>query len=173
MATPRSTELADREPMQPIFPLGGTLAIRFTTHHVIIEDQYDLHCYIDLNFMRFNVLRSEMKFIDELIVDGIDYDFKGFRDYEIHLGGPWYVELFTKKKVIDIRRWQYRHRGWEPSKRGITLTHGQWERLKEVMAVIPTVRPDILAVIPCKDQDSHYDNQEGMYNEMLYDLVCS
>jgi hypothetical protein len=72
MATPRHTYFPAETPTDFVFPLSGTRMLHLTSDLDIFEDYFNVRRFAALNFMQFNVLRHNMKFIDELIGDAFD-----------------------------------------------------------------------------------------------------
>lgn len=86
-----------------------------------------------------------------------------YASFQRHLGGNVYVVAESPTETIDIRyHWMspldnQRH----PTPRGITIDFQQYDKLKDIDSVLPTLIPDINKLLPCEFQ--HQNVEDAMY----------
>jgi len=80
----------------------------------------------------------------------------------LHLGGNVFVSLTSGIWCVDIRQF-FMPKGEEevrPTREGIALRFGEYQKLCEIMPMLPDLIPALNSVQLCRLQDDH-QNQEG------------
>ena len=82
---------------------------------------------------------------------------------QLHIGGAWYVSVTSGYHCVDIRKF-FRTKSDEikPTRTGIALRIGEWERLQQVAKEIKEQFPKIGEAEPCWTQADHF-NQESAF----------
>jgi len=72
--------------------------------------------------------------------------------YTQHIGGTWYVSVYSKFHTVDIRSWYEDMRAGTtlmPTRVVIVLSYYNWEKLKKAGIELDDEIPALLAVSPC------------------------
>jgi len=81
-----------------------------------------------------------------------------------HIGGKWYVSVTTGFKCVDIREFYWNAAmGVKPTRKGIALRLGEWEKLKQIVPVLHAKYPTIEATPTCSSLSNHF-NQEAAFS---------
>ena len=97
------------------------------------------------------------------LVDQLDYACNALQDkqsYWCHLGGNVYCNIAEKSVCVDIRQYWKPENEVVPTKKGLCLRPKEFDRLKEQVAEIGKVLPELDSVVPCFLQSDHM-NQLG------------
>jgi len=84
-------------------------------------------------------------------------------NYERHLGNNYYISVKSGYPVVDIRKWFLPEGENEvkPTKKGIALTFGQWEKLKETNKIIEEKLGEQLDQVEFCELSTDHQNQMG------------
>ncbi|XP_033758273.1 uncharacterized protein LOC117340619 [Pecten maximus] len=101
--------------------------------------------------------------------DAVDDAIKGYddnrdTDLHLHLGANYFVSVKQGYPVVNIRRWflPENEESIKPTRKGITLTFRQWEKVKDSMLVLKDlIGAELDNVRFCELADDH-QNQMGM-----------
>ena len=107
---------------------------------------------ISLTLMRWKCLAN--------ILDQVDEALKNKTSYECHLGGNVSCTVKEGNPCVDIRQFWKPEENVVPTKKGLCLRPGEYQRLKEVLSDIGNVLPELSDVVPCLFQRDHA-NQLG------------
>ena len=102
------------------------------------------------------------------LVDAFEYADQGLQNkeaYKAHLGGNVYICIGTGSVCVDIRQFWKPENEVIPTKKGLCLRPGEYQRLKELIPEIGLALPELDGVVPCYLQSDH-QNQLGA-------LTCS
>lgn len=82
--------------------------------------------------------------------------------YGAHIGGGHYVSVTTGFQCVDLRKWYvpYGQTETKPTKKGIALRLGEWEKMRSLIETINSDHPNLGTALPCYMQDDHL-NQLG------------
>jgi hypothetical protein len=96
--------------------------------------------------------------------DSIDENVNGIRErknivYSNHIGGGWHVSVTTGIWCVDIRKFyqDFASGQLKPTKTGIALRLHEWATLKDAVANLHTLYPDLATTIPCYLALDHAD----------------
>jgi hypothetical protein len=98
-------------------------------------------------------------------IDSNVRELSGNRDlkYRAHIGGGHYASVTTGFRCVDLRKWYvpYGQTEIRPSKTGIALRLGEWEKLRtQLVDSINSEHPVIGTALPCFMSTDH-SNQEA------------
>lgn len=97
------------------------------------------------------------------LVDAIEYVDQGLRNndgYKTHLGGNVYICIGAGSVCVDIRQFWKPENEVVPTKKGLCLRPGEYQRLKELIPEVGRTLPELDGVVPCYLQSDHM-NQLG------------
>jgi len=90
---------------------------------------------------------QEIPCIDKAVQRAITYKPTNF---QLHIGGKWYVGVSERFQNVDIRRWYI---GVDsiirPTTSGISLSFAQWSNLKNVVKQMNDEIPQFTNILPC------------------------
>ena len=111
---------------------------------VIICDHGTVYLEAELIGVRWAKFLTFVDDIDEKVKAGcID-------TYQQHIGGAWYVSLSPGYRCVNIRQWYKNGKGEiKPTRRGIALRLSEWEKLKDVLRLIPVDVPQLTNYQTC------------------------
>jgi len=121
--------------------------------YLVVDDEYDLmitdqrsgKCAF-FTGPRWSRLVGDMNGID-VMVQRANNDKP--TDFKRHLGGRWHVSVKDGVLCVDFRRWYMKDNDLHPTTSGITLTYGQWNKLKDAVETLQNEVPALTAISPC------------------------
>jgi hypothetical protein len=109
---------------------------------------------VTFNLKRFASFMHKMDQINdqvEKLVIGDDVD------YKVHLGGGIFTTVKSGYKCVNIRKYFLPMNCSEPipTRMGISLRLGEWDKLKEAVLELCFIEPELINVVPCYNEITH------------------
>ena len=84
-------------------------------------------------------------------------DMENIRNVFRHIGTNKYVSVNSGYNFVDLRLFWIppNEEGVHPTRKGISLTFGEWQQLKNVMDAVSVFIPEIDITVPCMLRDDH------------------
>ena len=150
----------DKEDMEVCFPehsrfhLGGEVYLRVEREEITLKQGAIEMCF---PLIRWAQLECVLDDIDEA-VHCLSHN--RYASFHRHIGGNVYVSAESPAVTIDVRYYWLSplDNKQHPTPQGVTLDFEQYDKLKDVDKVLPTLLPELKNMLPC--QFTH-QNVEG------------
>ena len=108
---------------------------------------------ISLTLLRWKCLVDNLDKVDEALINN--------QSYSLHLGGNVYCKVRESNPCVDIRKYWKPEEEIVPTRKGLCMRPREYLRLKEIVADVGAVIPELDGIVPCQFQSDHA-NQMGM-----------
>jgi len=147
---PIMSEIEEPVKIKHSYPIGNSRSIYVDEDNdVSIVDDRDngkRTFFIAQRWVRFV---QEIPSIDKAVQRAMTYKPTNF---QLHIGGQWYVGVSERFQNVDIRRWFIRV-GFDsllhPTTSGISLSFTEWKNLKKIVDQMIDELPHSTAISPC------------------------